>query len=185
MSKHTVVTFIDHPFEYFDQSVTKMHSLPRAELEELQREAMMLRFAQHREGIEMVRKLADRLGITSVDKFNDVVPLMFSHTTYKSYPPALIDNKRFDLMTRWLAKITIHDLSEVDATGAESIDEWLEAVESASKLQVITSSGTTGTLSIIPKDELTTVEACRSGGRRCFSSSDRSRPRISSIRWSM
>ncbi|WP_063042169.1 hypothetical protein [Nocardia pseudovaccinii] len=158
MSKHTVVTFMDHPFDYFDESVTKMHSLPRAELEELQREAMMLRFAQHREGIEMVRKLADRLGISTVEKFNDVVPLMFSHTTYKSYPPALIDNKRFDLMTRWLAKVTTHDLSRVDASGAQSIDEWLEAVESASKLQVITSSGTTGTLSIIPKDELTTVE---------------------------
>ena len=32
----------------------------------------------------MVRKLADRLGITELHEFDDVVPLMFSHTAFKS-----------------------------------------------------------------------------------------------------
>ena len=63
------------------------------------------------------RKLADRLGITELNDFNDVVPLLFSHTAFKSYPAALIDNKRFDLMTPWLDKLTSHDLSEVDTEG--------------------------------------------------------------------
>ena len=105
MSTQTVETFMNSPLDYFGESITPMHSIPRGELEELQREAMILRFAEHREKIEMVRKLADRLAVTAVDKFDDMVPLMFSHTTYKSYPAALIDNNRWDLMTRWLDKL--------------------------------------------------------------------------------
>ena len=61
---------------------------------------MAIRFGQHRQSIEIVRKLADRLGITELTDFNDVVPLLFSHTAFKSYPAALLDKKRFDLMTR-------------------------------------------------------------------------------------
>jgi hypothetical protein len=130
-----------------------MHSIPRDELEELQRQAMAIRFAQHRESIEMVGKLADRLGITELHEFNDVVPLMFSHTAFKSYPAMLIDNKRFDLMTQWLDKLTSHDLSNVDTEGCTSIDEWIDRLDEQTPLEVITSSGTTGTLSIIPKDK--------------------------------
>ena len=92
---------------------------------------MAIRFGQHRESTEMVRKLADRLGITELGEYNDVVPLMFSHTAFKSYPPALVDNKRFDLMTKWLDKLTSHDLSKVDTQGCNSIDEWIDRLGSA------------------------------------------------------
>ena len=158
MDTKSVQTFMDHPLDFFEESVTKMHSIHRADLEELQREAMILRFAEHRERIEMVRKLADRLGVTAVDKFDDMVPLMFSHTAYKSYPPVLLDNKRWDLMTRWLDKLTVYDLSQVDVEGADTIDEWLDRLEAQTPVQLVTSSGTTGTFSIIPKDEQTTIE---------------------------
>jgi acyl-protein synthetase LuxE len=152
-SAQSVSRFMDDPIDFFDESLTKMHSIPRDELENLQRQAMAIRFQQHRNGIEIVRKLADRLGITELNEFNDVVPLMFSHTAFKSYPAALIDNKRFDLMTRWLDKLTIHDLSRVDTAGCSSIDEWIDRLDEQTPLEVITSSGTTGTLSIIPKDK--------------------------------
>src|SRR6202008_4178216 len=98
-----------------------MHSMPREQLEELQRRAMDVRFQQHHDSIEMLRKLADRLGIKELIEFNDVVPLMFSHTAFKAYPSALIDKKRFDLMTRWLDKLTSYDLSAVDTTGCTGI----------------------------------------------------------------
>src|SRR5215472_17547682 len=129
MAIDTLRTFMDRPLTFFEESLTKMHSIGRDELEELQRRAMIERFAEHREQIEMVRKLADRLGITSLDKFDDVVPLMFSHTAYKSYPAALLDNKRWDLMTRWLDKLTAYDLSQVDLEGVDTIDEWLDRLE--------------------------------------------------------
>jgi len=161
MSTPSVQTFMNSPLSFFGDSITTMHSIGRAELEDLQREAMIRRFAEHRDGIEMVRKLADRLGVATVDTFDDIVPLMFSHTAYKSYPAALIDNKRWDLMTRWLDKLTTYDLSGVDVDGCDSIDEWLDQIESQTSLQIVTSSGTTGTFSVIPKDTPITVEGMR------------------------
>src|SRR5258707_5263911 len=149
----SVTQFMDDPITFFGQSYTQMHTIPRGELEELQRQAISIRFQQHRQSIEMVRKLADRLGITEINEFNDVVPLLFSHTEFKSYPSALIDKKRFDLMTKWLDKLTSYDLSNVDTQGCNSIDDWIDRLDEQTPLQVITSSGTTGTLSILPKDK--------------------------------
>jgi hypothetical protein len=154
----TVATFMNDPMEFFDESVTKMHSIPRYELEALQRDAMVIRFADHSENIEMVRKLADRLEITEVDEFDDITPLLFSHTAFKSYPAALLDKKRFDLMTQWLDKLTTHDLSGVDTDGCESIDGWIDRLDEQTPLQPITSSGTTGTLSILPKTKASATQ---------------------------
>ena len=148
-----VSEFMNDPISFFGQSYTRMHSIGREELEDLQRQAMGIRFAEHYQSIEMLRKLADRLGITVLREFNDVVPLMFSHTAFKSYPAALIDKKRFDLMTKWLDKLTSYDLSHVNTTGCAGIDEWIDRLDEQTPLEVITSSGTTGTISILPKDK--------------------------------
>lgn len=152
-AEKTLDLFMNDPIEYFDASITKMHTISRDEIEALQRQGMKKRFAAHRESIEIVRNLADRLDIKDVDEFNDVTPLLFAHTAFKSYPAALLDNKRFDLMTKWLQKQTSHDLSEVDVSNCEGIDDWIDRLDAGSKLRVITSSGTTGTISIIPKDD--------------------------------
>ena len=154
----TVSDFMDNPIEFFGQSYTQMHTIPRDELEKLQRQAMSIRFQQHYESVEMLRKVADRLGISELNEFNDVVPLMFSHTAFKSYPSALLDKKRFDLMTTWLNKLTSYDLSNVDTSECNSIDDWIECLDEQTPLQVITSSGTTGTISILPKDKQGAVE---------------------------
>lgn len=142
---------MNDPIAFFNGSITQMHMYPRKELEELQRVAMSLRFKEHYESIEMLRNLADRLGITQLNEFNDVVPLFFAHTAFKSYPASLLDKKRFDLMTKWLDKLTSYDLSKVDVSGCDSIDEWLDVLDEQTPLEVITSSGTTGTISLIPK----------------------------------
>lgn len=146
-------TFLHDPTEYFGRSLTAMHSIPRAELEDLQREAMAARFAEHVASIETVGKAAEREGISELREPDDVIPLLFAHAMYKSYPAALLDQKRYDLMTRWLDKLTAHDLREVDVRACEDIDGWIDALDEQTPLEPITSSGTTGTLSIIPKDK--------------------------------
>jgi hypothetical protein len=145
--------FMHDPTDYFGNSVTTMHSLDRTELEDLQREAMAARFEDHVKSIETVGKAAEREGITELRDFDDVIPLLFAHAMYKSYPAKLLDEKRFDLMTRWLDKLTAHDISELDVSGCEDIDGWIDALDEQTPLEVITSSGTTGTLSIIPKSK--------------------------------
>src|ERR1700739_1315826 len=54
----SLTQFMDDPIHFFGQSYTRMHSVPRDELEELQRRAMGIRFQQHYDGIDMVRKVA-------------------------------------------------------------------------------------------------------------------------------
>lgn len=145
--------FMADPTEWFGRSLTAMHSMPRKQQDDLLREAMALRFADHRESIEAVGRAADRAQITELREFDDVVPLLFAHAAYKSYPAALLDRKRYDQLTRWLDKLTSHDLSGVDVSGCTDIDSWIDALDEQTPLEVITSSGTTGTLSIIPKDK--------------------------------
>lgn len=146
-----VEKFMTDPLGFFEGSITKMHSIEPDTLETLQLAAMKLRVADHIENIEMVSNLAKRIGVTEVNDYNDVVPLFFAHTAFKSYPAALIDKKRWDLMTKWLQKLTTYDLSKVDTSKAKSLDEWLDALDEQTPLEVITSSGTTGTISLIPK----------------------------------
>src|ERR1700758_3904640 len=153
MTLTPVYEFMDDPISFFGQSYTQMHSIPRDELEGLQCQALGIRFRQHYQSIEMLRKLADRLGVRQLTEFNDVVPLLFSHTAFKSYPAALVDRKRFDLMTKWLDKLTSYDLAAVDTTGCTGIDDWIDRLDEQTPLEVITSSGTTGTISILPKDK--------------------------------
>jgi hypothetical protein len=153
MSDKTLDTFMNDPIGYFDSSITKMHMIPRDQLAGLQRDAMSRRFAEHRESIEVVRNLANRLEVKEVKEFNDITPLLFPHTVFKSYPASLLDGKRFDLMTKWLGKLTPYDISDVNCEGCDSIDEWIDRLDEQTPLEVITSSGTTGTLSLIPKEK--------------------------------
>ena len=44
----------------------------------------------------------------------DAARLLFPHTVYKSYPPALLEKNRFDRMTQWLGRLTTVDLSGDD-----------------------------------------------------------------------
>lgn len=153
MDNDDVRRLMADPTEYFGRSLTRMHSMPRKELEDMLREAMAIRFAEHRESIETVQRAADRADIAELRDFNDVVPLLFAHAAYKSYPAALLDKKRYDVLTRWLDKLTSYDLSGVDVSGCTDIDSWIDALDEQTPLEVITSSGTTGTLSVIPKDK--------------------------------
>ena len=146
-----VEEFMTDPLAFFDSSVTKMHSIEPSELALLQQQAMQKRVADHIKNISMVGNLAKRLNITAVENFNDVVPLFFAHTAFKSYPASLIDKKRWDLMTQWMQKLTTYDLSQVDTSQCDSLDQWLDALDEQTPLEVITSSGTTGTISLIPK----------------------------------
>ena len=162
MTTDDVALFRDNPREFFDQSITKMHSIDRDELAALQLEAMRTRVADHLETITIVSNLAERLSFDgTINEFDDLAPLLFAHTVFKSYPPSLLDKARFDHMTKWLDKQTSYDLSGVDTVGCASIDEWIERLDEQTPLQPITSSGTTGTISIIPKSKHGATENMR------------------------
>lgn len=152
-TKECASAFIEDPLTFFDMSLTKMQSVPRELLSELQTEALSLRFDRQKDSIPTLAKLAKRQGITRVDEIDDVLPLLFEHTIYKSYPTYLIEKNQFDKMTTWLNRLTSHDLSGVDASGCDSIDSWLDLLCAETDLDPVTSSGTTGTMSFTPHDK--------------------------------
>jgi len=144
--------FIEDPVNFFDMSYTKMQSVPRDTLQALQTEALKMRFEYGRDRIPMLTKLADKQNITSINQIDDVLPLLFEHTIYKSYPGFLLENGDFGKMTKWLDRLTPYDLSKVDCSGCTTIHGWLDMLAAVTELDPITSSGTTGTMSFTPKD---------------------------------
>lgn len=140
----------ENPAAYFGNSMTEMHSIPWRELSSLHLQAAKMRFATLRDHVPILKKLSDRAGITSIEKIEDLVQLLFDHSVYKSYPASLLSDYRFDALARWLDKLTSHDLSKFDASGLESIDDWLEKLDAETPLRVCHSSGTTGTMSFLP-----------------------------------
>jgi len=136
----------------FDAPVGSLWLLEQAEREARQLAMMSARFEELRPKVAQLGKLAALQGVAGISALNDVAPLLFQHTVYKSYPVSLLEKGRFDLLTRWLSGLTIHDLSGVDASGCDSIDSWFDEIEAKTPLRPCHSSGTTGKLSVIPRD---------------------------------
>jgi hypothetical protein len=112
------------------------------------------RFNGLRDGVKILGMCADERGIKQIDCYEDIIPLLFQHTQYKSYPLVLVEKGNFRLLTKWLDGLTTVDLSQVDVSGCNSIDSWLEQLEIQADLYVTHTAGTTGKLSFFPRSVL-------------------------------
>jgi hypothetical protein len=148
---------LDDPVEFFDRSLTAVHSLSREETGQLQLEGLRMRFDTLRERVGMLKRLADAQGVREITTLDAAVPLLFEHTVYKSYPASLLADKRFDKLVKWLQKLTAHDLGNVTTTDLDGIDAWIERLDAQTPLTLTHSSGTSGSLSFLPwsKDDFT------------------------------
>ncbi|MBX3510341.1 MAG: hypothetical protein KF700_04010 [Hyphomonadaceae bacterium] len=131
----------------------EIYLLPADQVAEYQLVLLRKRFSDLRSRIAALGKLADLQGVQEIRAIEDVAPVLFQHTTYKSYPMSLIEKRRFQAMTKWLGQLTVHDLSGVDASACDSIDSWFEVLDRETPLELLHSTGTTGKLSIIPRDK--------------------------------
>jgi hypothetical protein len=142
----------------------------RAELEPLWLRAANERLAQQRERIPVLGRLVDEIGVTEIRAFDDLVPLLFAHSNYKSYPEGFIAKGRWDLMNKWLDTLSSVRVDNVDVDGISNQDDWVERLHAAKHMVYVT-SGTTGKNSFIPAtpfDERFSL--------RALSSSVRTRP---------
>src|SRR5438874_12282158 len=94
--------FATSPAEFFGGSWHAMQHVEPGRLADLQLAAMRMRFAELRDRVPTLGAMAGELGVRDVGALDDVVPLLFQHSVYKSYPPALLERNRFDHLTRWL-----------------------------------------------------------------------------------
>jgi hypothetical protein len=145
----------DNPAAWTYRSWDDLMSIPREEREKLQLEAVRINFRRLRNRIPALKKLADRQGVETIDRIEDVLPVCFDHRVLKNYPIQIIENRDFAKLTTWLDKLTAHDLTRIDLAGLTTIEEWLGRLEAFGML-VTYSSGTTGKLSFVPRsyDEL-------------------------------
>lgn len=156
--------FADSPATYFNGSWEAMQQVSPERLRALQLGAARLRFEHLRERIGPLTALSRERGIGVIERIEDVVPLLFQHTVYKSYPASLLTGHRFTQLTRWLSRLTTHDLIDVDVAGCESIDDWLDVLDERTPVRVIHSSATSGTMSFLPRAETEFREMYRAVG---------------------
>lgn len=104
-------------------------------------------FQQRRDQIPLLAQRAEDAGIRRIRDFADLVPLLFAHTAYKSYPMSFYENGRWDRMGQWLNTLSAADVS-VDVSGVTNVDEWLDRLWAADHV-VISTSGSTGKCSFL------------------------------------
>lgn len=137
--------------------------LESASPEAAERDAQRIndKFQQMMPQLVALQRIAEDAGTREISRVADVVPLLFPHTTYKSYPLAWLDDARFVPLTRWLQSLTNVDLSAVNGEGIETVDGWIEALDEATPLRLAHSFGTSGKLSFFPRSRA----EWESGGR--------------------
>jgi hypothetical protein len=87
----------------------------------------------------------------SIATLNDLVPFLLDEDAYKSYDPAWLDHGDYTALTKWMGHFTRRDYSSVDMAGCGSISEWCERLLDQTGDRICHSSGTSGTLSFVPR----------------------------------
>jgi hypothetical protein len=123
-------------------------NIPEAALHGAQIAATDARFQDRIGRIGLLRNQAEAAGITAIRGPEDLVPLLFAHTTYKSYPESWMVGGKWDRLQRWLDTVSTYPAQGVDREGIADIDDWLERLAAAGSF-VSCSSGTTGKCSMI------------------------------------
>jgi hypothetical protein len=114
-----------------------------AELRETQVAALDERFRERKDRIKLLGHRAREAGITEIRSREDVVPLLFPHTVYKSYPESFLTEERWDRLGKWLGTVSPYPISPVEISDITDIDDWVERLQ-AKGHYVSCSSGTTG-----------------------------------------
>lgn len=124
------------------------YDTPLDELRSTQIEAANERFQSRVKTIKLLANRADAAHIDRITGYADLVPLLFAHTAYKSYPEAWFVEGRWDRLAKWLDTVSTYRVAGVDGQGVHGIDAWI--LRLADKGHFIScSSGTTGKISMI------------------------------------
>jgi Acyl-protein synthetase, LuxE len=143
---------ISNPLDFFNYSKDEVYSLDADDVRNYQLRVIAQRFDDLRQKVVYLDKLGREHGIDRITSFDDAVKLVANPgKLYKSYDVEWLDSGRFDLMTDWIDQFTAADLSQVDASRCVRIDDWCQALEEQAGVCIRHSSGTSGTLTFMPR----------------------------------
>ena len=114
-----------------------------AEVRETQIAALNERYHERKDCLKLLGHRAEEAGTTEIRSVEDMVPLLFPHTAYKSYPESFLMDEKWDRLTKWLGTVSPYPIEGVDLEGIADVDEWIERL-SAKGYFISCSSGTTG-----------------------------------------
>lgn len=160
-----VELLLNDPAALAGHDLQTWQNLPRDEVDAMHLSALKQRFASLRDRIPLLKKLADAESVTQVDKLDDVVPLLFEHTVFKSYPPSLLEKKNFTQINKWLGKLVTPDVAArftaVDVSACHGLDDWFATMDAAiPDMRISHTSGTSGTVSFLPQGVREWEKAC-------------------------
>ena len=138
--REQLVDQVQNPNVAFNQSAEAIRPLQLQAAQEL--------FERRIDQIPLLRRRADEAGLTKITSFDQIIPLLFAHTVYKSYPQSFIDNGRWDRMLQWLGALSVETTDNVDIAGVGDLDEWVERLHAAGH-KVLVTSGTSGKCSFL------------------------------------
>jgi hypothetical protein len=138
-SRNELIEMISRP-DVFDRRIEN--------IDDLQLDAARELFATRRAQISVLRRRAAEAGIGEIASLRDLVPLLFAHTSYKSYPSSFLEARRWDRMLQWLQTLSTQDVSGVDIDGVREVDDWIDRLRAAGHM-VLATSGTSGKVSFL------------------------------------
>jgi hypothetical protein len=114
-----------------------------AELLPMQLEAANERLQSQIANIGLLANRAESADVKEIREPADLVPLLFAHTTYKTYAESWLNEQRWDRMGKWLATVSTRPVDDLDTDGVASLDDWIKRLETVGHY-LSCSSGTTG-----------------------------------------
>ena len=129
-----------------------VYDRPPGELLPLQLAAARELVEERRSQISVLRRRAEETGVGDIRSFADLVPLLFAHSVYKSYPGAFIEQARWDRMLQWLQTLSVEKVTNTDVAGVRDVDEWIARL-GAGGHKILATSGTTGKCSFLNATE--------------------------------
>ena len=119
-------------------------AIPHAELRDVQVEAMNERF-QERQGADQAARPPSEGSRHRRDpsRATTMVPLLFPHSVYKSYPESFLTEQKWDRLAKWLGTVSPYPIAPIETSDIVDIDDWIARLE-AKGHYVSCSSGTTG-----------------------------------------
>lgn len=143
--------FAKDPLSFLEFPNEVLFSVDPADLDALRLSLAADIFAKGKGCIGMVGRMATQNEILDIGHFNDLLPLCYNQETFKGYPQAWLESGDFQRMTKWLSKLCSADLSGVDASSCELIEDWIRVLKEQSDVDLMMSAGAEGKASFLPR----------------------------------
>ncbi len=113
------------------------------ELRTTQIAALDERFQQQKDRIKLLGHRATEAGIDAAHSLDDMVPLLFPHTAYKSYPEKWLMDQQWARMNKWLGTVSAYPIQPIETDTIRDVDDWIDRLQAVGHF-ISCSSGTTG-----------------------------------------